>query len=230
MGPRRPALRHRRSPGSWSAATSTPPTPSSPCRRSRSAPARSPSSRCRTRSWSIRSCSWCFRGSGTVCHKHDYITAADFVRGRFGNRWLALAVTITGIVATMPYIALQLVGIQVVIGAHGRRGHRLYRRSAADHRLRHSGGLHLFERPARAGLDRHRQGHPDLHHRVRRRHRRADPARRLRQDFRRRAARRNCCWRCPAANIDRRLRRLRDAGARLGAGAVPLPALASPAS
>ena len=36
-----------------------------------------------------------------VCHKHNYITAADFVHGRFGNRWLALAVTITGIVATM---------------------------------------------------------------------------------------------------------------------------------
>jgi solute:Na+ symporter, SSS family len=57
-----------------------------------------------------------------VCHKHGYITAADFVRGRFGNRWLALAVTITGIVATMPYIALQLVGIQVVVGALGISG------------------------------------------------------------------------------------------------------------
>src|ERR1700674_1767273 len=57
-----------------------------------------------------------------VCHKHHYITAADFVRGRFGNRWLALAVTIAGIVATMPYIALQLVGIQVVIGALGISG------------------------------------------------------------------------------------------------------------
>ena len=45
-----------------------------------------------------------------VAHKHNYITAADFVRGRFGNRWLALAVALTGIVATMPYIALQLVG------------------------------------------------------------------------------------------------------------------------
>ncbi len=54
-----------------------------------------------------------------VCHRRGYITAADFVRGRFGNRWLALAVTITGIVATMPYIALQLVGIQVVIGGLG---------------------------------------------------------------------------------------------------------------
>jgi solute:Na+ symporter, SSS family len=57
-----------------------------------------------------------------VCHKHQYITAADFVRGRFGNRWLALAITITGIVATMPYIALQLVGLQVVIGAMGISG------------------------------------------------------------------------------------------------------------
>jgi SSS family solute:Na+ symporter len=57
-----------------------------------------------------------------VCHKHQYITAADFVHGRFGNRWLALAVTITGIVATMPYIALQLVGLQVVIGAMGVSG------------------------------------------------------------------------------------------------------------
>ena len=57
-----------------------------------------------------------------VCHKRGYITAGDFVRGRFGNRWLALAVTITGIVATMPYIALQLVGIQVVVGALGISG------------------------------------------------------------------------------------------------------------
>jgi solute:Na+ symporter, SSS family len=57
-----------------------------------------------------------------VCRKHGYITAGDFVRGRFGNRWLALAVTLTGIVATMPYIALQLVGIQVVVGALGISG------------------------------------------------------------------------------------------------------------
>ena len=55
----------------------------------------------------------------SVAHKHGYVTSADFVRGRFGNRWLALAVALTGILATMPYIALQLVGIQVVIGAMG---------------------------------------------------------------------------------------------------------------
>ncbi len=63
-----------------------------------------------------------FRRLWHVCHKHGYITAGDFVRGRFGNRWLALAVTVTGIVATMPYIALQLVGIQVVLGALGISG------------------------------------------------------------------------------------------------------------
>ncbi len=55
----------------------------------------------------------------SVAHKHGYVTSADFVRGRFGNRWLALAIAITGILATMPYIALQLVGIQVVLGAMG---------------------------------------------------------------------------------------------------------------
>jgi solute:Na+ symporter, SSS family len=57
-----------------------------------------------------------------VCHKRGYITAGDFVCGRYGNRWLALAITLTGIVATMPYIALQLVGLQVVLGGLGLSG------------------------------------------------------------------------------------------------------------
>jgi len=55
----------------------------------------------------------------TIAHKHGYVTAADFVRDRFDSRFLALAVALTGIVATMPYIALQLVGMEVVIGALG---------------------------------------------------------------------------------------------------------------
>ena len=54
-----------------------------------------------------------------VCHKHQYVTGADFVHGRYGSEWLALAVALTGLLATMPYIALQLVGMQVVIGALG---------------------------------------------------------------------------------------------------------------
>jgi SSS family solute:Na+ symporter len=55
----------------------------------------------------------------SVTKKHGYVTTADFVRGRFGNRWLALAIAVTGLIATMPYIALQLVGIQVVIAGMG---------------------------------------------------------------------------------------------------------------
>ena len=61
----------------------------------------------------------------SVAHAHGYVTPADFVRGRFGSRSLALAVAITGIVATMPYIALQLVGIEAVLktmGVDRRRG------------------------------------------------------------------------------------------------------------
>ena len=57
-----------------------------------------------------------------IARKHGYVTAADMVRGNFGNNWLALAIAITGMVATMPYIALQLVGLQVVIGAMGFHG------------------------------------------------------------------------------------------------------------
>ncbi|OJT94824.1 MAG: sodium:solute symporter [Alphaproteobacteria bacterium 65-7] len=55
----------------------------------------------------------------SVARKHGYVTAADFVKGRFGSKSLALAIAVTGIVATMPYIALQLVGMQVVLAALG---------------------------------------------------------------------------------------------------------------
>ena len=58
----------------------------------------------------------------SVCHRHGYITFADFVRGRYGNRWLTVAIALTGILALMPYIALQLVGIRVVIAALGVKG------------------------------------------------------------------------------------------------------------
>jgi len=54
-----------------------------------------------------------------IARAKGHVTAADFVRDRFGSRMLALAVAVTGIVATMPYIALQLVGMEVVIGALG---------------------------------------------------------------------------------------------------------------
>src|SRR5580700_10587033 len=62
----------------------------------------------------------------SVTNKHGYITAADFVRGRFGSGALAFAIAVTGILATMPYIGLQLVGIQVVVGAMGIEGHGMW--------------------------------------------------------------------------------------------------------
>ena len=55
----------------------------------------------------------------SVSHRHGYVTPADFVEGRFGSRGLGLAVAVTGILATMPYIALQLVGIQAVLEVMG---------------------------------------------------------------------------------------------------------------
>jgi SSS family solute:Na+ symporter len=55
----------------------------------------------------------------SIAKRNGYVTSADFVGARYGSRTLALAVAVTGIVATMPYIALQLVGIEVVIGGLG---------------------------------------------------------------------------------------------------------------
>ncbi|MFC8502086.1 monocarboxylate uptake permease MctP [Pedococcus sp. NPDC057267] len=58
----------------------------------------------------------------SVSHRHGYVTPADFVKGRYGSRGLALAISLTGILATMPYIALQLVGIQAVLEVAGLGG------------------------------------------------------------------------------------------------------------
>src|SRR6201991_232296 len=55
-------------------------------------------------------------------HANGHVTAADVVYGNFGSRALELAVAITGMVATMPYIALQLIGMGVVIKAMGLTG------------------------------------------------------------------------------------------------------------
>jgi SSS family solute:Na+ symporter len=55
----------------------------------------------------------------SVSHRHGYVTPADFIRGRYGSRSLSIAVALTGLLATMPYIALQLVGIQAVLEVAG---------------------------------------------------------------------------------------------------------------
>ncbi|WP_027346679.1 monocarboxylate uptake permease MctP [Hamadaea tsunoensis] len=58
----------------------------------------------------------------SVSKKHGLVTPADFVRARFGSPTLALLIAVTGIVATMPYIALQLVGIESVLKTVGLTG------------------------------------------------------------------------------------------------------------
>ena len=50
-----------------------------------------------------------------VSRNRGYITAVDFVKDRFNSRNLALAVALTGVVAELPYIALQIVGMQSVL-------------------------------------------------------------------------------------------------------------------
>ncbi len=57
-----------------------------------------------------------------VAHAKGHVTAADVVHDTYESRGLELAVAITGMVATMPYIALQLIGMGVVIKAIGLSG------------------------------------------------------------------------------------------------------------
>jgi solute:Na+ symporter, SSS family len=54
-----------------------------------------------------------------VARNRGYVTASDYVKERFDSRLLALLIALTGIVATMPYIALQIFGIEVVIAQMG---------------------------------------------------------------------------------------------------------------
>src|SRR5918998_6102567 len=58
----------------------------------------------------------------SVASKRRYVTGADFVKGRYGSPSLATAVAFTGLLPTMPYIALQLVGIEFVLKGLGVSG------------------------------------------------------------------------------------------------------------
>jgi SSS family solute:Na+ symporter len=55
----------------------------------------------------------------SVARARGYVSPGEFVRGRHGSQGLGLAVAVTGILATMPYIALQLVGIESVLTVMG---------------------------------------------------------------------------------------------------------------
>jgi SSS family solute:Na+ symporter len=54
-----------------------------------------------------------------VAHNKGMVTPADYVKERFDSPLLALLVAVTGFVATMPYIALQMYGIEIVLSAMG---------------------------------------------------------------------------------------------------------------
>ncbi|MEO6828961.1 MAG: sodium:solute symporter, partial [Acidobacteriaceae bacterium] len=63
-----------------------------------------------------------------VSQRHGYVTPADFVKGRYGSRLLATAIAFTGIVAIIPYIALQLVGMETVLEQIGLSGNSAFLR------------------------------------------------------------------------------------------------------
>jgi SSS family solute:Na+ symporter len=54
-----------------------------------------------------------------VARASGHVTAADYVGDRFDSRALAVLVALTGIVATMPYLALQVYGIELCIAQLG---------------------------------------------------------------------------------------------------------------
>ena len=55
----------------------------------------------------------------SLAKRRGYVTAADFVRDRFGDRTLEIAVALTGVLAALPYIALQLTGMKAVFASLG---------------------------------------------------------------------------------------------------------------
>jgi SSS family solute:Na+ symporter len=55
----------------------------------------------------------------SVAHSHGFVSSAEFVRARFGSPTLSALVAVTAIVATLPYIALQLIGLRVVFETLG---------------------------------------------------------------------------------------------------------------
>ena len=162
----------------------------------------------------------------SVARVHGYITPADFIRGRYGSRGLSLAVAFTGILAVMPYIALQLVGIQsvlTVMGVGRQFHHRVRARPAADHRLPHPGRLHVRLRAAGPGADRVHQGHADLRDDHRGDHLHPDPGGRLGAHLQRR--------RHPPQGDqpqDGQAERQPDPGARPGTGPTPRSPWARP--
>ncbi|MEV4348594.1 sodium:solute symporter [Actinoplanes sp. NPDC049596] len=58
----------------------------------------------------------------SVAQRHGFLTHGEFAGARFGSRGLSALVAVTGIVATMPYIAVQLISLQAVLRTVGLGG------------------------------------------------------------------------------------------------------------
>lgn len=54
-----------------------------------------------------------------ACRERGHVTTADYVTDRFGSPTLGRVIGLTGIVATVPYIALQMFGIEIVLAQMG---------------------------------------------------------------------------------------------------------------
>lgn len=54
-----------------------------------------------------------------LAHEKGYVTLTDFVNDRFKSPTLGLAITLTGLLATLPYLALQLIGLEVIFTSMG---------------------------------------------------------------------------------------------------------------
>ena len=51
----------------------------------------------------------------SLSREKGYITASDFVKDRFSSKILSILIAMTGIISLLPYIALQIVGMQSVL-------------------------------------------------------------------------------------------------------------------
>jgi solute:Na+ symporter, SSS family len=51
----------------------------------------------------------------SLSREKGYITASDFAKDRFSSKALSILIAITGIISLLPYIALQIVGMQSVL-------------------------------------------------------------------------------------------------------------------
>jgi SSS family solute:Na+ symporter len=55
----------------------------------------------------------------SVARVHGFVTMADYVQARYDSKLLSLVIALTALVSVMPFIALQLVGVQSVLAVMG---------------------------------------------------------------------------------------------------------------